>query len=225
MTFITQQERMANLSPKNKKWLAEVDQSGYQIEEYSYYSAKDNRPLINWEEHVKNLDKSTTCLQIKPNEYRFQNNKLTIKQENFPNLTTLYACGLGLEEIELDSPTLQNLYLADNKLERLDLDNTPRLRNLVASKNSIEYFDVNHLSQLRSFVCNKNKPFFTDLNVSGLTKLVYLDCSESKLHSLNMEGCKKLEVLDADMNNLDEECLNFKKLYKLKALSLKFNWN
>ncbi|WNE41205.1 MAG: hypothetical protein mread185_000662 [Mycoplasmataceae bacterium] len=223
--FIPQQERMNNLSDRVKKWLSEVEQSDYQIEDYSYFSEPQGE-LTDWEEYEKTLNKATvTSLIIKPNTYKFKNNKLELK--DYPKLTTIYGAGLGLEKISLSNlPQLQSLNLTDNKLIKVDgLEKLISLVSLVLTKNEIASLDVRkninlvalawNRNRLEEFVNHKKKRI---LNCQGLQNLKYLDCSFSFVDSLNVKECGKLETLDADSNFLNY--LNFPYLPSLKNLSL-----
>jgi Leucine-rich repeat (LRR) protein len=157
------------------------------------------------------LDKTKPELIIEPNKFRFKDNKLTIKQEDFPKLKTLYACGLGLQKADINCPTLQGLYFANNKLTKIDnLESLTNLVNLVLtgnkflsldiSKNTnleVLFFNSNKRNMISSFLGKKKKKI---LNCQGLKKLKYLDCSLSGITELMVESCENLEVLDADVN-------------------------
>jgi Leucine-rich repeat (LRR) protein len=116
------------------------------------------------------------------NLVNFPDGKLIIKQTDYPNLKTLYACGLGLEEVELDHDGLENLYLVGNELTELDLSKTPNLVHLFASRNKLS----------------------TIIGLEQLTKLEDLRCNLNNLTSLDITNLKELQSLDASMNSLSE---------------------
>jgi protein phosphatase 1 regulatory subunit 7 len=103
-------------------------------------------------------------LIIKPNEFRFKNNKLILK--DYPNLKSLYACGLGLEKVELDCPKLETLNLTSNNLTELDLSKVPNLENLNISYNKLEELEVKHLltKTITMGELSETKPAMTNLN-------------------------------------------------------------
>jgi hypothetical protein len=157
-----------------------------------------------------------------PNNLHFEKNKLIITKEDFPNLKTLYACGLGLAEVELDCPNLENLYLVGNKLTEIDLSKTPNLVNLLINKNRIRKINASHLKSWEDLRCNNNSLYFPDsyLDVSGCENLVNLDCSECFMKKLILgKKHKKLAILDADYNPIYN--LNFPTLPNLRMLSLR----
>jgi hypothetical protein len=215
--FITQQERIKNLSPEIKKELEELERSGYQIEDYSYFGEPQGE-LIYWEEHEKTLNKEKiTELIIKPNEFKFKDYKLILK--DYPNLKTLYACGLDLRKLEIDCPSLDNLYLTNNKLTSIDLSKVYNLVNLLINDNEIQRITgLNKLTELEDLRINKN--YLAELDVSGLTNLWCLDCSNNFIEKLFLNN-QKLTILDADVNFIED--LKFPPLPELAAISLRQN--
>jgi protein phosphatase 1 regulatory subunit 7 len=130
-----------------------------------YYPHEDDAQLKDWEEHEATLNKEKiTKLIIKPNEFRFKNNKLILK--DYPNLKSLYACGLGLEKVELDCPKLETLNLTSNNLTELDLSKVPNLENLNISYNKLEELEVKHLltKTITMGELSETKPAMTNLN-------------------------------------------------------------
>jgi hypothetical protein len=109
-------------------------------------------------------------LIIEPNKYSFENNKLVITKEQFPNLTTLYACGLGLEEVEIDCGSLRDLYLTNNQLVTINLEKSSNLVNLLINRNNIkEIFGLEQLTKLEDLRCNANQ--LKSLNIQKLKNL------------------------------------------------------
>lgn len=154
-----------------------------------------NSPKTSWEE-FKTRNKYETTLQI-PREIikleetgeefeagsaiKFENNRLIIKKEEFPNLKTLYACGVELEGVDIDCHSLENLYLVSNQLIDINVDLIPNLVNLSLTDNKLQKLNVKHLTKLEDLRCNINN-----------------------LTSLDVTNLELLEVLDASMNNLSE---------------------
>ncbi|WNE40613.1 MAG: hypothetical protein mread185_000070 [Mycoplasmataceae bacterium] len=219
-----QAERIANFTMReDQRQQMDAEEDTLDLEEYSYPHESQTQ-LIDWEEYQiqqKEKNKNLTTLVIEPNKYRFKDWKLVINKKDFPNLKTLYACGLGLEEVELDHDGLENLHLTNNELADINLDNTPNLKDLFLSNNSIQSINVSHLKNLEDFRINKNFLYYSGLDVSGLANLWNLDCSETSLRELTLGDNPNLIILDADLNGIKN--LDFPHLPQLAMLSLRNN--
>jgi Leucine-rich repeat (LRR) protein len=90
--------------------------------------------------------------------------------QDYPNLKTLYACGLDLAGVKIDCGSLENLYLTGNKLAGINLSKTPNLVNLSVGGNKLS----------------------TITGIDKLTKLEDLRCNANQLKSLNIQKLKNL---------------------------------
>jgi len=261
--FITQEERINSLSPEifienpelkeqlikenkqeNNSLLKDTfSQLSYE-EGNIYFHRKINKALsINWRWYKRYLDekkrKEASELIFKPKQFRFKNDKLRISEKEFPNLKTLYACGLGLKKVRIKHSKLENLYLTDNKLSQINLNNVPNLRNILINKNQLEKLSVKHLKYLEDLRVNKNA--LTFLDVRNLERLKYLDVAGnvvlnhdiidnlinrritySEFNKLKLGNNPNLEFLDLGETDLGVG-RHFPCLPSLESLSLRYH--
>jgi Leucine-rich repeat (LRR) protein len=72
-----------------------------------------------------------------------------------------------LEEVEIDCPSLESLYLVGNELIELDLRKTPNLVNLFVGGNKLSTITgIDKLTKLEDLRCNNN--CLKSLDVRGL---------------------------------------------------------
>ncbi|WNE40392.1 MAG: hypothetical protein GBAus27B_000459 [Mycoplasmataceae bacterium] len=192
----------------------------------------------DWIKYKNSLSKEEkakiTELIFKPNQFKFKNNKLRINEKEFPNLKTVYACGLDLKKVRLNHSKLENLYLTDNKLSQINLDNVPNLKNILVNKNKLESLRVQHLKHLEDLRCNGN--LLNELKISGLANLRVVDASgncrisEDADLKLWLDGCVNLSRLDIAeaspkiMTSLDNDKISFPYLPALKMISFKLSF-
>lgn len=212
--------QLSNKENKNSYFIKNVDES----------------QLQNWEDYEVTLDKTKSELIIEPNKYRFNDNKLVINKADYPNLKIIYACGVGLESVEINHDGLESLNLTSNKLSDINLQ-TPNLNSLSLGDNRISRIEVKHLEGLKYLRLNNN--CIKKLDVRGMQLLKFLDAS----HNLKFEyyvpdynddfddffGFEEILLGDnPDLENLDLgenqiEKLDFPWLPKLSDLSLRQN--
>ena len=195
-----------------------------------------NNTQINFTDWEKTLDKTKTELEI-PNHLFFEDDKLQLTKENYPDLKVLHANSCGLKEIELDLPNLEVLWINDNKLGYFDFTKLDNLRILVISNNHIRDLELIDLfcPKLETLWCFNN--YLEKLNCSGMEKLEDLNCSDNShsffitdnnffqfrsMNYLNLDGCDNLKYLDADLNDLEDLSFTYQ-LPKLEEISLKQN--
>lgn len=188
-----------------------------------------------WIEYEKReVDKKARQLVI-PNNLHFENDKLTIKRTDYPNLEVIWANHCGLKEVDLDLPYLETLSLTGNQLKKISLWGILNLKNLTIPYNQLVQLDVWFLDNLETLHCYNNR--LKELNASHLEKLEDVNCANNykviiddeveiaysdSMTSLNLEGSTNLKYLDADLNHLED--LSFtSKLPKLEEISLKQN--
>jgi hypothetical protein len=207
------------------------------------YPHESQTTLKDWEEHIEDLDfdKDMSTLIIEPNKYIFEDNKLTITKEEFPKLKVLHANNCGLEDVEIDCPTLTWLYLNGNELTSIDLSKVPNLEVLWVSHNQLETLETKHLKNLETLWCFNN--CLRELNCFGMKNLEDLNCSNnawygeeiestsssviktisSMMETLWLVGCSNLKYLDADLNDLEDLSFVTSQLTSLEEISLRQN--
>jgi hypothetical protein len=217
----------------------EMEQEGEMLDPDDFaYPHESQATLKDWKEHIEDFDKDGPTLIIEPNKYSFENNKLVITKEQFPNLTTLYACGLGLEEVEIDCGSLRDLYLTNNQLVTINLEKSSNLVNLLINRNNIkEIFGLEQLTKLEDLRCNANQ--LKSLNIQKLKNLWMLDASHNRgfdlessyddffnygiyrLRNFILGDNPNLTILDLGENQIEN--LDFPFLPNLMMLSLREN--
>jgi Leucine-rich repeat (LRR) protein len=233
--FQISEEQQAEMEAEGEAEMSDPDAYSYPHESQT--------TLKDWEEHIEDLDfdKDMSTLIIEPNKYIFEDNKLTITKEEFPKLKVLHANNCGLEDVEIDCPTLTWLYLNGNELTSIDLSKVPNLEVLWVSHNQLETLETKHLKNLETLWCFNN--CLRELNCFGMKNLEDLNCSNnawygeeiestsssviktvsSMMETLWLVGCSNLKYLDADLNDLEDLSFVTSQLTSLEEISLRQN--
>jgi Leucine-rich repeat (LRR) protein len=112
----------------------------------------------NWENHERTLNKAEiNRLVLKPKEFIFKNNNLTLK--DYPNLKYLEIHGTSLKSIVIkNSPNLETLILNHNQLGYINgLTKLTKLIKLDITGNKIKtLFELKYLTKLKHLYCSKS---------------------------------------------------------------------
>lgn len=127
------------------------------------------------------------------------NNFTTLDVSSLTNLQELYCSSISaLTSLDVRSLTnlqqlgcsnnfgLQELYISQNQLTLIDLNNLPNLITLQCTDNPITTLDVSNLITLQNLNCSGNQ--LQTLNVNTLTNLQDLNCSGNQLTSLYIKN-------------------------------------
>ncbi len=96
-------------------------------------------------------------------------------------------------------PLLKNVYAWENKLQTLNIFDTPTLEEVQVYENELTRLDVNGRSNLTLLKCQENK--LQTLNVNNCPALKRLDCSQNALTYISVSG-NSLEYLFCGYNYL-----------------------
>jgi len=122
---------------------------------------------------------------------------------------------LALDELDLSqTPSLERLRCAGNRLAELDLCNVPGLTFLDCGPNQLIEIDLSSVPMLTTLNCGFNQ--LTEINLSKVPRLSWLSCKHNRLTEINLSDVPMLTLLSCGDNLLTE--LELGNMPRLKLL-------
>lgn len=135
--------------------------------------------------------------------------------EVFEDIEILNCSYNKISEIDISHfKNLEELFVNNNQLTKLDMSNNKKLDFVECSENKIKDIDVSMLSELNVLGCADNE--LTYLDVSNNSKLQSLNCACNKLPSINVSKNPDLEYLQ--VNQCGFTSIDVSKNLKLRDL-------
>ena len=121
----------------------------------------------------------------------FNNEIAAVTALHLPNLRHLNLAKNKIESLQLgDTPALEELYVFNNKLKKLTLLMQPKLKQLKANENAITEFHYENLLKLEKMYLFNNK--MVDMDIYHLPAAHYIDVRQNPMPDKLYQDMEKL---------------------------------